>query len=277
MQRQKKVCLKKRNKKNTPIKIEVTILGTGTSQGVPVIGCQCEVCRSTDPRDKRLRVAAMVEVGDRRLVIDCGPDFRQQMLRESVNELDAILLTHEHNDHIIGMDDVRPFNFSQQKDMPVYATDRVAGALRQRFSYVFDAEPYPGAPKLQIHSIDAEHPFTAAGIEVIPVAILHGDLPILGFRIGDFAYLTDVKTIPEAEMSKLRGLHTLVINALHFNPHHTHLNVPEALEMIEQIQPKQAFLTHVSHRIGLYAQMQKKLPAGVGLAYDGLRFVVENN
>ncbi len=216
----------------------------------------------------------MLEIGDRRIVIDCGPDFRQQMLRESVNQLDAILLTHEHNDHIIGMDDVRPFNFSQQKDMPVYATDRVAVALRQRFSYVFDAKPYPGAPRLQIQHIDADHPFTAAGIEVLPVAIFHGKLPILGFRIGNFAYLTDVKTIPESEMPKLRGLHTLVLNALHFNPHHTHLNVPEALEMIERIQPQRTFLTHVSHRIGLHAEMEQQLPEGVHLAYDGLRFEV---
>lgn len=216
----------------------------------------------------------MLEIGDRRLVIDCGPDFRQQMLRESVNQLDAILLTHEHNDHIIGMDDVRPFNFSQQKDMPVYATDRVEVALRQRFSYVFDVQPYPGAPRLQIHQIDADHPFTAAGVEVRPVAIFHGKLPILGFRIGNFAYLTDVKTIPESEMPKLRGLHTLVLNALHFSPHHTHLNVPEALEMIERIRPQQTYLTHVSHRIGLHAEIEKQLPKGVHLAYDGLRFEV---
>ncbi|GJM36248.1 MAG: MBL fold metallo-hydrolase [Saprospiraceae bacterium] len=194
------------------------------------------------------------------------------MLRESIDHLDAILLTHEHNDHIIGMDDVRPFNFSQQTDMPVYATERVEGELKQRFSYVFEAVPYPGAPQLQLHRIDASTPFTAASIGIMPVAIFHGNLPILGFRIGNFAYLTDVKTIPEAEMTKLTGLNTLVLNALHMNPHRTHLNVPEALQMIETIQPKQAYLTHVSHRMGLYAEVEKQLPKGVNLAYDGLSF-----
>lgn len=237
---------------------------------MPVIGCQCRVCLSTDFRDKRLRTAALVSVNGVNLAIDCGPDFRQQMLRTGIRSLDGILVTHEHNDHVIGLDDVRPFNFLQRRDMPVFATAAVAVELKQRFAYAFDDNPYPGAPMIKLHTITKDKPFEAAGVPVQPVEVLHGKLPVLGFRIGKFAYLTDVRYVSPEELSKLAGIDTLVLNALHHTPHSTHLNLEQALALIHQIGPRRALLTHMSHHMGLHAEVSGQLPVGVELAYDGL-------
>lgn len=253
--------------------LTVTFLGTGTSQGVPVIGCDCEVCRSADLRDKRLRTSVRLTQGDTRVVIDCGPDFRQQMLRSGTGQLDAVVLTHEHNDHIIGMDDVRPFNFQNKTDMPVYASRQVIQDLKKRFSYVFAENPYPGAPMLRPILISEKAPFRIGPLEFRPIGVLHGQMPVLGFRVGDFTYITDMKTISEVEKEKVRGTHTLVVNALHLKPHHSHLNLEEALAFIEEIAPQRAFLTHMSHRMGLHEAVNESLPEGVALAYDGLELI----
>jgi phosphoribosyl 1,2-cyclic phosphate phosphodiesterase len=249
-------------------------LGTGTSQGVPVIGCRCEVCLSGDKRDKRLRTSVMISTGGKNLVVDCGPDFRQQMLQNNVNSIDAILLTHEHNDHIIGLDDVRPFNFMSWKDMAVYASEQVGQALKKRFSYIFSETPYPGAPMIRIHPISKSSPFYVNGIRIIPVEAMHGPLPVLGFRIGDFTYLTDVRSISEEELAKVEGSKVLVLNALHRKPHHSHLNLEQALELIARLHPQSAYLTHMSHTMGRHETVSKELPANVFLAFDELTIVV---
>lgn len=256
--------------------LTITFLGTGTSQGVPVIGCDCEVCRSADPRDHRLRTALLLSSGPWRVAIDCGPDFRQQMLRTATDRLDAVVLTHEHNDHIIGLDDVRPFNFRQRSDMPIYASAQVIAELRQRFAYIFAEHPYPGAPMLQLYPVDKDTPFTIGPMCFQPIQVWHGRMPVFGFRIGNFTYITDMKTIQADELAKLQGTHTLVINALHHKTHHSHLNLEEALEFIGRIQPRQAYLTHLSHRMGLHATVDRQwLPAGVALAHDGLVIQVD--
>ncbi|MCO6480713.1 MAG: MBL fold metallo-hydrolase [Phaeodactylibacter sp.] len=252
--------------------MEIILTGTGTSQGVPVIGCDCEVCTSTDERDKRLRTAALIRFGDKRIAIDCGPDFRQQMLRSRTCTLDAILFTHEHNDHIIGLDDVRPFNFQAWTDMPAYCTARVQQSLLRRFDYIFTTQGrYPGAPMVRLHTISKGQPFEVAGLKVQPVEALHGRMPVLGFRIGDFAYLTDIRTIASEEMEKLRGVRHLVLSALHQREHHSHLNLQQALNLIAQLAPEQAYLTHISHRMGRHDEVQRELPENVTLGYDGLR------
>ncbi len=250
--------------------MKLTFLGTGTSQGVPVIGCDCSVCRSADSRDQRLRCSVLFSNGDANLLVDAGPDFRQQMLREEVKRLDAILLTHEHNDHIIGMDDVRPFNFSSGRDMPVYASERVKEDLKVRFAYIFDHAPYPGAPRLSIHSIDKDQAFCIHGIEVLPIEVWHGKIPVLGFRIGDCTYITDANKIAAAELEKAHGSDILVLNALHHRKHHSHFNLKEALEMVEILQPRRAFFTHISHNMGQIEDINARLPEHVQLAYDGL-------
>jgi phosphoribosyl 1,2-cyclic phosphate phosphodiesterase len=250
--------------------MKVTILGSGTSQGVPVIGCGCLVCTSADPRDARLRVSILLQAGAGCVVVDAGPDFRQQMLRAGVTTLDAILLTHEHNDHIIGLDDVRPFIFSQQRAMHLFCSAQVEGELRQRFAYAFADSPYPGAPTFQLSEIVANTPFEVAGMAVVPIQYWHGTLPVTGFRIGGFAYLTDIKTIPDEEVAKLAGLNTLVISALHHEPHHSHANLTEALAIIARIAPQRAYLTHISHRMGLHTEVEPTLPPNIHLAYDGL-------
>ncbi len=254
--------------------MNITFLGTGTSQGVPVIGCTCEVCTSTNSRDQRLRCSILVEIDQQQILVDVGPDFRQQMLRANISNLDAILLTHEHNDHIIGMDDVRPLNFKHQKHMPVYAAARVQEELKKRFSYIFDTDPYPGAPRITTHLIEAKHAFQIGKTRINPIEIFHGQLPILGFRIKDFTYITDAKTITEEELEKVKGTKVLVLSALHHSPHHSHLNLEEALEWIDRIQPEEAYLLHISHRMGKYEEVSKTLPKGVYLAYDGLELEV---
>ncbi len=250
--------------------MKVTFLGTGTSQGIPIIGSKHPVCLSNNPKDKRLRVSVMIEWGNYTYVIDCGPDFRQQMLANNVEKIDGILFTHEHNDHIIGLDDVRSFYF-KQGDIEVYAHQRVIEALKQRFSYVFETKnKYPGAPTLAINEID-ENGFYLGGKKVIPINVWHNKLQVYGFRIDDFAYITDAKTVPEKEMEKLRGVKVLTVNALRIKPHHSHFNLEEALAFIEKINPEKAYLTHISHLLGFHDEVEKNLPANVSLAYDNLK------
>ena len=237
-----------------------------------MIGCTCPVCLSSDPQDKRLRVSIAIETQGKRLVVDCGPDFRQQMFQNDITSVDAILMTHEHNDHIIGMDDVRPFNFMLRQDMPVYATPRVQTQLKKRFDYVFETENrYPGAPMIKLHTIDKSTPFVVAGVQVQPIEVLHGQLPVLGFRIGSFAYITDMKTITAEEFTKLAGVEHLIINALHHKSHHAHMNLEEAIAFAHRAGAKATYLTHVSHSMGLYKTVQTQLPEGIYLAYDGWR------
>ena len=250
--------------------MKLTLLGTGTSQGIPVIGCDCAVCSSTDPRDKRLRCAALLETDTETLVIDVGPDFRQQMLREGVTKLDAALITHDHNDHIIGLDDIRPFNFRQRSDLPVYAEPRVQKVLLQRFEYVFAENKYPGAPSVQLRSLNPDEVLKIGETEVQVVRVQHGNLPIVGFRFGDLAYLTDVKTLPEEELEKLRGLKILVTSALHHYPHHSHMNLEEATAFAQRVGAEQTYFIHLSHHAGRHAELEQTLPPNISLGYDGL-------
>ena len=249
--------------------MKVRIIGSGTSTGVPQIGCTCPVCTSTDPKDNRLRASAIVETDDARILIDCGPDFRTQVLRLPFEKIDGVLITHEHYDHVGGLDDLRPF--CRYGEVNVYAEENVAYAIKTRIPYVFAEHKYPGVPNIEMHAITLE-PFTAAGIEIIPIRLMHGRLPIVGYRIGRMAYLTDLKVIPESEFSKLEGLDLLVINALRLDSKHpTHAGLEEALAYIERIRPKEAYLIHESHKIGLHAQVEKMLPPHVHLAYDNLQ------
>lgn len=249
--------------------MKLTFLGTGTSQGVPVIGCHCATCCSEDPRDQRLRVALQVEVADKTLVIDIGPDFRQQMLRAGTQRVDALLLTHEHSDHIAGLDDIRPFNFKHGYDMPIYALKRVHESLQRSHAYIFEAN-YPGIPRVEQHFISHETPFEAVGIPIQPIQVMHGALPILGYRIGNMAYLTDYKTLPDSEYAKLDGIEVLIVSALQKEPHHSHANLEQALTLIQTLQVPQAYLTHISHTMGPHASTQALLPTGVDVAYDEL-------
>lgn len=253
--------------------MNITFLGTGTSQGVPVIACACEVCHSLDYRDKRLRVAVHIEVEGKSFVIDTGPDFRQQMLRERISSLDAILFTHEHKDHTAGLDDVRAYNFYQQRDMPVFAREQVLQQLKQEFAYAFTEKKYPGIPQISLNTIVNE-PFFVEGVKVIPIEGIHYKLPVFGFRIGDFTYLTDLNYISEQELKKVRGTKVLVVGALQKQKHLSHFNLEEALDLIAIIHPEKAFLTHISHRMGLHREVEEELPANVKLAYDGLRISV---
>lgn len=250
--------------------MKLTFLGTGTSQGVPVIGCGCDVCRSEDPRDKRLRTSAMIEVDGKYLVIDTGPDFRQQMLRATPPKIDAVIFTHEHKDHVAGMDDIRPFNFRSGKPLDVFASERVEEALHREYPYVFSDFRYPGAPEVNLHRISGAASFGASGIEVVPVEVLHHKLPVLGFRIGDMAYITDANYISDEEKQKLRGLDVLVLNALRKKKHLSHFNLEEAIALANELGAKRTYLTHISHLMGRYADVQSDLPGNVFLAYDGL-------
>lgn len=251
--------------------MKATFLGTGTSQGVPVIACDCKVCSSIDFRDQRTRCSLLLETENQTLAIDIGPDFRAQMLRERVTKIDGILVTHEHRDHTAGLDDVRPFNFAYKMDMPVYARPSVCEQLKREYAYIFQAKPYPGAPKVDLIEIKNK-PFKVQSDDVTPIEGLHYKLPVFGFRIKDFSYITDMKTISDDEMKKLEGTKTLVINALQKEEHLSHFTLEEALNIIKKINPEKAYLTHISHRLGLHKVVQEELPENVYLAYDGLQF-----
>jgi phosphoribosyl 1,2-cyclic phosphate phosphodiesterase len=251
--------------------LKITFLGTGTSQGIPVIGSTHPVCLSKDPKDKRLRVSVLLEFANgETYVIDCGPDFRQQMLRQQVSRLDGILFTHEHADHTAGIDDIRPY-FFRQGDIPIYAHARVIESLKRRFDYIFaDENRYPGAPAVAVHTVERGTAFKLGMHWIIPVEAWHNRLQVFGYRIGDFAYLTDVKTIEKEELKKLEGVRVLVLNALRQEPHHSHLNLEEALAFIQEVNPERAYLTHISHNLGFHKKVEATLPEHVFLAYDNL-------
>ena len=248
----------------------ITFLGTGTSQGVPVIACECDVCRSVDYRDKRTRSSVHVEVDGQSLVIDTGPDFRAQMLRESIKRLDAILFTHEHKDHTAGMDDVRGFNFTQKMEIPVYARGNVLQQLQQEFAYAFTDDKYPGIPQIRINEIE-NTPFYVNETLITPVEVMHHQLPVFGFRIRDFTYITDANYIAAAEIEKIRGTRFLVLNALQKKEHISHFTLDQAVELAGVIGAEKTFLTHISHRMGKHRDVEKELPEYVELAFDGLR------
>jgi phosphoribosyl 1,2-cyclic phosphate phosphodiesterase len=253
--------------------MKVTFLGTGTSQGIPIIGSTHPVCLSDDVKDKRLRSSIMLEWDSFRYIIDCGPDFRQQLLREKVDSINGILFTHEHADHTAGLDDIRPFTH-KMGDVPLFVPERITDNLQQRFYYIFTrVNRYPGAPSADIQIVYND-PFQLRSKKVIPIEFMHGKIPIFGYRIDDFAYLTDLKSISTTEKKKLQELDVLVVSALRIDSHPTHLNLAEALAFINEIQPKKAYLTHISHKLGFHAEVQKQLPENVFLAYDGLQLEV---
>ena len=249
--------------------MKITFLGTGTSQGVPIIGCQCNVCRSTNNKDKRLRTSVHIEIDGLSIIIDSGPDFRQQILRENIYKLDAILYTHDHKDHTAGLDDVRAFNHLQKKHMEVYAEDYVLKTLQKEFSYAFAKNKYPGVPKINLNQI-SNHKFKIENTIIEPIRGTHLKLPVLGYKINSFAYITDMNYISEIELEKIKNIDTLVINALRHKKHVSHFNLEEALDIISKTKVKKAYLTHISHALGKYNEIEKKLPKNVFLAYDGL-------
>lgn len=250
--------------------MELRFLGTGTSMGIPVVGCKCETCTSTDPKDKRLRTSALVKTGGENILIDCGPDFRQQMLREGSPDIDAVLLTHTHYDHVAGIDDLRPYCLNHQADMPIYCREDVANDLRTRLNYCFKPDPYPGVPKLDLRIIHEGQPFKVGKVKVEPLSVDHGKLHILGFRIGKLGYITDASHLPEETIKALHGVEVLVINALRHKPHPSHFNLSEALATIDKIKPARAFLVHLCDQMGPHTKV-KPLPKGVQVAYDGLQ------
>lgn len=254
--------------------MKVIFLGTGTSQGVPVIGCTCEVCSSPDPKNKRLRTSVFVEINGKNLVIDTGPDFRQQMLREGINQLDGVLFTHAHRDHTAGLDDVRAFNFMQRMKMPIYGTAETLNQIKSDFGYIFGPQEYPGLPRIELNIID-EEPFDIEGVTITPLPVLHHKMPVFGFRIGNFSYITDANAIPESTLVKLQGTEVLVLTALQHQPHVSHFNLKEAVEMTKIIKPQKAYFTHISHKLGLYTTVEATLPDNINLAYDGLTLTLQ--
>jgi phosphoribosyl 1,2-cyclic phosphate phosphodiesterase len=249
--------------------MKITFLGTGTSQGVPVIACDCNVCTSKNKKDIRLRSSILIEDKGKSIVVDTGPDFRQQMLRENVQQLDAVVFTHEHKDHIAGLDDVRAFNFKQKADMEVYATVETQTALKREFHYAFAENPYPGVPKLNLNTIDNSS-FKIGDVKLLPINVWHHKMPVKAYRIGNFTYITDANRIEEEELEKIRGSEIIVINALRKSDHISHFNLSEALELLDKLKPKKAYLTHISHLLGEHDKVSKELPGYVEIAYDGL-------
>lgn len=254
--------------------MEFTFLGTGTSQGVPLIGCQCDVCLSGDSRDKRLRTSLMIDSATTRVVIDSGPDFRQQMLREDVRTLDALVFTHSHKDHLAGMDDVRAFNYLQDRAMDVYANSQTQEVMKKEFSYVFSGDNYPGIPLIHLHTIEKNHSFSVGDITLQPIEVLHYKLPVLGFRIHQFTYITDANFISEEELEKAKGSDILVLNALRRETHISHFTLEEAIQIAQKVNAKRTYFTHLSHQMGLHEEVEKELPEGIFLAYDGLKIHV---
>ncbi len=249
--------------------MRLVFLGTGTSQGVPVIACRCGVCRSADVRDHRLRTSALLQIDEKNILFDIGPDFRQQMLRHDVGHLNAILITHAHRDHVAGLDDIRSFNYVQNCKMDIYLNAEARQSLMRDYAYIFAHHEYPGLPEANLHLVE-ESPFQATGVDVVPIKAMHKDLPILGYRIGPLAYITDANYIAPKEIAKLEGVDTLVVNALRKKKHFSHFSLPEALQLIDVVRPKQAFLTHISHEMGCHAEVQQELPDHISLAYDNL-------
>ncbi len=250
--------------------MKITILGSGTSQGVPVIACDCEICKSLDYKDKRLRSSIMIEINEKTFIIDTGADFRQQMLRENVKKVDAIFYTHAHKDHTAGMDEIRSFNFKNEKDMPIYATEFVVAQLKQEFAYIFSEHKYPGVPNVEVNIIENQ-PFEIENILITPIEVMHFKLSVLGFRINDFTYITDANFISIEEMEKIKGTKILIINALQRETHISHFTLAQALEIVETIKPEKAYFTHISHKLGTHAAVSQELPNNVFLAYDGLK------
>lgn len=249
--------------------MKITFLGTGTSQGVPVIACECEVCTSNNSKDQRLRSSVMIETEGNTFVIDAGPDFRTQMLRAKVKHLDAVILTHAHKDHIAGLDDVRAFNFIQKKAIDVYSREDVQTAIKNEFSYAFAVYKYPGVPEINLKTVENKE-FEINQIKIIPIEVKHMELKIFGYRIGNFTYITDCNYISDEEFEKIKGTEILVINALRRKKHVSHFTLDEAIDVIKKIQPKKAYLTHISHMMGLHEEVENELPSNIHLAYDGL-------
>ena len=253
--------------------MQITFLGTGTSQGVPLIACPCKVCQSSDSKDKRLRTSILIEVNDKTFIIDTGPDFRQQMLRENIKTLDAVVFTHEHKDHTAGFDDIRAFNFIHKKKMDVYASSRVQEAIKREFAYIFSDFKYPGIPEINLHLL--ENKLTnVEGVNFLPIEVMHYKLPVFGFRINDFTYITDANYISDKEKEKIKGSKVLVLNALRRETHLSHFTFNEAIELVKELKPEKAYFTHISHQLGLYKNVQNELPYNIELAYDGLKIDV---
>jgi phosphoribosyl 1,2-cyclic phosphate phosphodiesterase len=253
--------------------LTVTFLGTGTSQGVPVIGCTCPVCSSLDFRDKRLRTSVHVEIGDLSLVIDTGPDFRQQVLRERIKKLDAVLFTHAHKDHTAGLDDIRAYNFRQKIEMPLFGAPEVLAQIKREFEYIFNNLEYPGIPRVKLNEVFNE-PFSINGCEITPIQVFHYRLPVFGFRIKDFTYITDANSIPEPEFEKLKGTKVLVLNALQKEWHISHFNLQEAIDIVKKVNPEVAYFVHMSHNIGTHDRVSRELPANIHLAFDGQKLIL---
>jgi len=249
--------------------MKVEFLGTGTSQGVPIIACKCVVCSSTNPKDTRLRSSILVSHNNQHLVVDCGPDFRAQMLRCGLESLDAIVFTHAHRDHMAGLDDIRGFNFAMKRPIDIYCENRVEQAIRREFFYAFEEPKYPGVPEMTMHAIGLE-PFNLIGMSIIPIQVFHHKLPVLGFRFQDFVYITDANRIEESEIEKMKGCKVLVLNALRREPHISHFTLEEAVNLVHLIQPEAAYFTHISHQLGLHEDLEIELPNHIHLAYDGL-------
>lgn len=253
--------------------MKITFLGTGTSTGVPVVACNCDVCRSPDPRDKRFRTSALINYQGKNIVIDCGPDFRIQMLRHHVENLDAILFTHAHRDHIAGLDDIRAFNFILNKSIDVFGSPATLESIKEQFPYIFSPGTYLGAPQLNLFPV-SDAPFLAGGLEFRPIEVKHEKMKVLGFRINDFTYITDANYISPAELEKIRGSKVLVLNALRNSRHNSHFYLNEAISVIAQIKPQKAYLTHISHFLGKYLTIEERLPENIHLAYDGLEISI---